>query len=859
MATSRSPRRPSLAARVGATLVAGLSAIFFASPTPALTISLDYDEDDSPAFDPNGTRLMTIARAAADIWEWHILDDEEIHFDISWDNLDDENRLAKCVPSYVPYVDSIDVVVSTHRDSAVIPWFFDETPLLNEEFDPVTAQLFRDINPTHADNSFAGPNVPLLEVGVSTNALTNSAAIGNLDLLTALMHEFGHGLGMNFSATDDDYDFDSADIGGLDVGAVEGPGYELVLSTALMNDSIAVPGQRTFPSATDILATHDQNGYTNFNLRRIDLFGGHSEDWNDTLNWIGGKSPEWFNDAFARSGGSVRIDSGLKEVRSFLIDEGSQVFLAGSSNLKVIHELRLGNAANATRGEIHVGNFSGSPWLDVESLKLEKGLVHLVSQNALLSVKRGAQIDVNGTLMGAGTVEVQGELNNDGEISAGTFFLFGTGGNLILAATGNGKLDLDGGREPILNGDFSAFAFPGEFGDEFGRINAVSGNLHVLSPLADSFNGTAAIGAGRTMHFYQPWSFGGNLVLKGGTAAADAALLTGADIQFGGTTTVEQGIATIDAPLATGQLTRINVKNGARLNLTTSKLGPSSNPTEYQGNFTLDASAALNVDLPGTSWQLKKSLTMAAGSTVLGDNIVNRGRIQGAGNLAVARVDNSGVVAPAAELKIPNGLFNQTTAGRLEMDLGGFAQGVSFDVLRAGTAQLAGTLAIKLADNFLPAVGTQFDLLTASQVLGTFSTLEWIAPTDVHFSGQLVYAANKVSFRVTEASFTGDFDFDGDVDGNDLLVWKNSFGMGQPSGSAGDVNGDHLVDGADLLALQRQLGRRVNTPRAGGVGGIGGVGGVGNAGVLQNVPEPATRLLALAALATIPLTRRSRC
>ena len=43
------------------------------------------------------------------------------------------------------------------------------------------------------------------------------------------------------------------------------------------------------------------------NLRRIDLFGGHSEDRNDTLNWIGGKSPDWFNDAFARSGGSVLL------------------------------------------------------------------------------------------------------------------------------------------------------------------------------------------------------------------------------------------------------------------------------------------------------------------------------------------------------------------------------------------------------------------------------------------------------------------------------------------------------------------------------------------------------------------------
>ena len=841
MNKSPSATRRTLSVQIACALSAGLVAILLASPAPGITIDLSYDEDDSPSFDPNGTRLMTIARAAADYWEWHILDDEEIQLDISWDNLDGEHRYAKYVPSYVP-LDSIDIVLSTHADGAAIPWFFDDTPHASEEFQPFIYRLHRDLIPTHADEAFAGPNVPLLEVGVEAFALPDSPARGSYDLLSFLMHEFGHALGMNFSATDDDYDFDSADIGGLDVGAFESDGYELVLNTALMNDSIKYPGQRRFPSATDILATHDQGDFTNFNLRRIDLFGGHSEDWQDTLNWIGGKAPEWYNDAFARNGESVRIETGLVEVRSLLVDESSAVYTAGNSHLKVIHELRIGNASNGTSGEVHVGNYSGTPWLEAESLKLDKGLVHLTSQGSTLLVHGAARIAAGGTLMGAGTVEVQGELNNDGEISAGTFFLFGSGGDLLLRAIDNGKLDLDGGQEPILDPGVIAFVLPGQFNDEFGRLSAVSGNLRVLSPLADAFNGTATIGPGRMMNFYQPWSFGGAISMRGGTTAADAARLTGAEILFGGTTTV-RGIATIDAPLVTTQLTRINLLQGARLNLTTSKLGPAIDPLEYQGSFSLESGAALNVNVPGTSWTLKRSLTMASGASVLGDSIVNRGRIQGAGELAVVRLTNAGAVAPASELRVTSGHYDQTSAGRLEIDIAGFVQGVSYDVMRAGTARVGGTLAITIGDSFLPGAGSQFDILTADRVSGVFSSLELNVPSGVSFSGELIYASNKVSFRVTQAEFASDFDNDGDVDGGDLLAWTSAFEAGG-GGPAGDADGDFDADGADFLTIQRQMDRRVASPPK-----------VGGVDIIRNIPEPATLYLALAALAMAAAAR----
>jgi hypothetical protein len=843
-------------------LIAGaMLAACFAASAPALTIELDYDEDKTPSWDPDGQRLMALAHAAADIWEWHILDDTSIHFDISWDNLDDENRLAKYVPSYVPF-DSIDLVFSTERNGVPVNWFMDETPLVNEEFGPIQSKLARELTPQHRDESFAGPVPGLLEVGVSAVAPFGSPADGNFDLLSAMLHEMGHALGMNFSLTDDDYDFDPADIGGLEVGAVEAEGYELVLSTALMNDSVATPGRRTFPSATDILATHDQNDYTHFNLRRIDYLGLHSDNWNDSLNWIGGAVPQWVSDVSVRNGGDVRIASGAFDTRTLLVDENSELAMAGSSHLKVIHQLRIGNAGNDTSAQVHVGALIGSPWLEAGSVLIDNGILNLAAQTSLLTSHGKLQVGQKGTLMGAGVVEVEGELNNDGEISAGTFLLLGFGGDLYLRALGSGKLDLDGGDDRVHAPAPFALAFPlPGLGNEFGRISAVNGNLHVVSPLADAFNGTATIGEGRRMHFYQPWTFSGELAMHGGTTATSAATLSGSEINFGGSTVVD-GFATIDAPLVTGMFTSMFVKSGGQLNLVGPYLGPAANRIDYGGKMTLESGAALNVNLPGTTWRLKRTLTMGAGSRVMGDAIANVGRIQGSGQLIVPRVDNGGVIAPAGELRIEaDGVFTQNMLGSLEFDLGGFSQGVNYDVLRvAGEAFLEGAAKIALVEAFLPAVGTRFDLLTAANVQGLFDTFMVAAPPNVEFAGQLHYLPGKVQFEVTQARLGADFDADGDVDNSDMSAWSEAFVMGTPGvNGAGDADRDFDVDGADMLIVQRQLGRRVSHLPTGG-GGVrgGGVGGIGG-GVFGLVPEPSSALLALGALAGVAgLGRRRR-
>jgi hypothetical protein len=80
-------------------------------------------------------------------------------------------------------------------------------------------------------------------------------------------------------------------------------------------------------------------------------------------------------------------------------------------------------------------------------------------------------------------------------------------------------------------------------------------------------------------------------------------------------------------------------------------------------------------------------------------------------------------------------------------------------------------------------------------------------------SGQLVYKATFTNgdeglflYSPTIAS-SADFTLDGNVNGADLLRWKNGFGQTAGAGRAqGDADSDGDVDGGDFLLWQRQLG-----------------------------------------------------
>jgi hypothetical protein len=74
-----------------------------------------------------------------------------------------------------------------------------------------------------------------------------------------------------------------------------------------------------------------------------------------------------------------------------------------------------------------------------------------------------------------------------------------------------------------------------------------------------------------------------------------------------------------------------------------------------------------------------------------------------------------------------SGAFKQNTSGSLDISIGGATPGSKFDQLNSTTANLAGTLNIKLINGFIPTLGTNFKVLNFSSESGKFATVNGLA------------------------------------------------------------------------------------------------------------------------------------
>jgi hypothetical protein len=134
---------------------------------------------------------------------------------------------------------------------------------------------------------------------------------------------------------------------------------------------------------------------------------------------------------------------------------------------------------------------------------------------------------------------------------------------------------------------------------------------------------------------------------------------------------------------------------------------------------------------------------------------------------------------------------------------------------------------------FMPELGDQFAVITApGGVIGQFDqVLQPLGlPTGLLFEVQ--YTATSVVLYVDD-TYEADFNRDGVVDGDDLAVWHDAYGVN----NYGDANSDGVSDGADLLVWQRQLGFGLPVAMA------------------AAVPEPSTLLLAGLSLSAVAWRR----
>lgn len=115
----------------------------------------------------------------------------------------------------------------------------------------------------------------------------------------------------------------------------------------------------------------------------------------------------------------------------------------------------------------------------------------------------------------------------------------------------------------------------------------------------------------------------------------------------------------------------------------------------------------------------------------------------------------------------------------LVMELGGTSPGSGYDqIISSAGLEFDGTLALSLINGFSPAVGQSFNLFDWFSTSGTFDTLALPALASLTWNTAQLYTTGVLS---VVAGLAGDFDFDGDVDGRDFLIWQHNPSVGNLS------------------------------------------------------------------------------
>jgi len=238
----------------------------------------------------------------------------------------------------------------------------------------------------------------------------------------------------------------------------------------------------------------------------------------------------------------------------------------------------------------------------------------------------------------------------------------------------------------------------------------------------------------------------------------------------------------------------LRIENGGRL--------ASSGPVEdWFGRVTLAGGtlAAPGVQLAGR---------------FLNDPAATVPTLAGSGQIEGDLVIEGGFVSPDGELTIsgnydaaPDPNFGPPAFSILTIDIAGPTPGNGFDrVVVGGTATLGGTLEVRVDPNYVPAPGDSFEIMTAANVAGAFTTV-----TGVHLpgGGTLVVDTSdptRVVLRVQGPPCPADLDGDGTVGLADLSILLANFGTSGAAPTDGDLDGDRDVDLADLSGLLNVFG-----------------------------------------------------
>ncbi|HMP06958.1 MAG TPA: hypothetical protein PJ982_11450, partial [Lacipirellulaceae bacterium] len=185
------------------------------------------------------------------------------------------------------------------------------------------------------------------------------------------------------------------------------------------------------------------------------------------------------------------------------------------------------------------------------------------------------------------------------------------------------------------------------------------------------------------------------------------------------------------------------------------------------------------------------------------------------------------------------GLMTSQTTLLGEFNTSGMNEGQTINFASSTLAQAVIQAAEQSADGVITLI---IERVTENSGQSRFATKEatHLQSTAVGSVAAGTYAPRLQLQLLVPEDAAGDFNGDGVVDGDDLAIWQDNFGMSAGATVAhGDATGDGVVDGADFLVWQQNLGAGASSASA------------------ANVPEPAGWALALAAGGRVVRRRHS--
>ncbi|WP_425397342.1 hypothetical protein [Aeoliella sp.] len=576
-----------------------------------LVMTFNSGASDAPAYDPDGSKLTALFAYAESFYQGVFQDNHTLNIEFYYDELDDS------IGSHtLQSQNSITSGSSNYRENSgrvrIEPdfnWFLDPTPEDNSEFN-MQQTLWRDITADQRSdwyNDFDSNTADTFEVGYTGSAISGTDASGKWDLLSVVLHEVGHALGMSSSnygtqhetdlvalgifggENDDEYDFSTSWTGGgaLAVETANDSGDDndniahLENTFALMTPSIP-SNRRRLPSHTDLFAMAAGHHYSSIDAPRREFYSnGGGTDWNNVSNWTGTEAPESGDDAYVRAarGAGVNLTARLSangaaanlyvsegsdvDTSSFKLDVSDAVTLADSGSRIFIGdggELEADTLDISNAGQVHMT----AGLLDIRDTITVAGAssrIYVGNGGEMeveeVTIDADALIRVGGGLLDVGTLEIGPDGGLESYLQGAAVIQVDT----LLVNDGLIDTDLTDGLPSSMTfqatGAAEVWDLDGTGGDGFVRAN--EGDIVFESgSLTDSFGGTMEVGAGYRIHITEPWTNNAGLLdLRGGATIEAAAKFTGGTITFtGGTLDADDSgdsFAAIEAPLtATG-------------------------------------------------------------------------------------------------------------------------------------------------------------------------------------------------------------------------------------------------------------------------------------------------------------------